>query len=483
MVDKTMSIPSRMSVGKKIIKNFLSLIVGNVISKLLTFLAFVYIARVLGPALFGKINFVQAISLYFLILTHLGLTLLGTREIAHDRSHVTRYVNEIFTIRLLLSIVSFIILIVFAYLIKLPNDTRMLIVLFGFTLMPMALYLDWAFKGLELMEYIGICEALKAIILYVLTIILIKNPKGLYLIPLIFIISSFIGSAFLFGIYIHRQDHFSMTLSRNSIKSLIYTALPLGISFIMIQVYYQMGVIILGFVKGDVSVAWYNASYKIVLFIIAFAGYFIDSIFPIIARYYRESIDKLKVFSNMMTKLTVSFAIPIGVMGTILAPQIIYFFYGSEYNKSVTPFRFLIWTSVVILISMNYGTSLIACHKEKKYLIGVTIGATTNVILNLLLIHFYDASGAALAMLVTEITVLIYMMINYTKIVRIFLGNYIPKPIAASLIMAIITYFLRRYFILSVLLSCAIYPLTFWILRGINSSDVETLKNYVKVKD
>lgn len=471
-----------MPVGKKIIKNFLSLIVGNIISKLLTFLAFVYIARVFGPALFGKINFVQSLTLYFLILTHLGLTLLGTREIAHDRNHVIRYVNEIFTIRLLLSVISFIILITFAYLIKFPTDTRILIVLFGFTLMPMAIYLDWAFKGLELMEYIGICEALKAIILYVFIILLIKNPKDLYLIPIIFIISSFIGSAILFIIYLYRYDHFSMILSRNSIKSLIYTALPLGISFIMIQIYYQMGVIILGFVKGDVSVAWYNASYKIVLFIIAFAGYFIESIFPIIAHYFREAIDKLKIFSNIMTKLTVSFAIPIGVMGTILAPQIIHFFYGSEYNKSVTPFRFLIWTSVVILISMNYGNSLIACHKEKKYLIGVTIGATTNIILNLLFIHFYDAAGAALAMLVTETTILIYMMIHYTKIVRIYLGNYLPKPIIASLIMGIATYLLREHFILAILLSCAIYPLTFWILGGMNSSDVETLKNYAKVK-
>lgn len=472
-----------MSVGGKIIKNFFSLVVGNVISKFLTFLGFVVIARVLGPDIFGKINFVQAISLYFLILTHLGLSLLGTREIAHNKTMVTKYVNEIFTLRLLLAMISFVVLIAFAYIIKFPFETRILIILFGLSLLPMALYLDWAFKGLESMEFIGLCEALKAIILYALLIFIIKSPKDIYKTPILFFISAIIGTLLLFIIYYVKYDKFKLVLSAESAKNLVKTALPLGISFIMIQIYYQMGTIILGFTRGDASVAWYNAAFKIVLFLIAFAGFFIDSIFPIISRYYKYSLENLKNFSNFTTKLTTSFAIPIGVAGTILAPQLINIFYGSEYNKCISPFRILLWTSVVILVSMNFGNSLIACNCEKKYLFGVCIGASTNIILNLILIHFLDYNGASIAMLITETVVFIYMLYHYTKIVRVFLERYFIKPVIASIVMGFITYVLREKFIIATLGAIVSYCLTFWVIKGFNRADFLFLKHYLNAKE
>jgi len=468
----------KISVGIRLIKNFLSLMVGNIISKLLTFLGFVIIARNLGPENFGKINFAQAISTYFLIFTHLGLTTFGTREIANNRDKSAIYVNEIISLRLILTVLSFILLTVFSFIIKFPADTRTLIILFGLSLFPLAMYLDWCFKGLENMEFIGMSEIFKAVFLYIFLIIFIKKSEDTGLVPYIFFISALLGSILLFIIYLVKFDKIKLIGNMNTWRVLTKAALPLGLSFMMIQIYYQAGTVILGFFKGDAAVGWYNAAYKIILFIIGFAGLFIESIFPIIARFYGKSKQNLNKFSNLITKLTASIAIPMGVAGVILTPQIITLFYGPDYHNCIIILRTFFCTAVIILISMTFGNSLIACSGEKKYLIGVFIGALTNIIVNLLLIPYFNYVGAAIAMFVTETIVFIYMMYHYSRIVRVYIEQYLAKPIIASLIMGALVIMLKQTFFISLIIAIAIYSAVFLLMKGINHEDINSIKYY-----
>ena len=54
-------------------------------AKTLSFLAFVYLARILGVADYGTLEFALAILTYFLLLGDGGLELWATREVARGR--------------------------------------------------------------------------------------------------------------------------------------------------------------------------------------------------------------------------------------------------------------------------------------------------------------------------------------------------------------------------------------------------------------
>lgn len=471
---------TRLTTGKTIVKNFLSLALGNVISKLLIFLSFVAIARVLGPAYFGKINFAQAIMLYFLIITHLGLTLYGTREIAHNRPAVKQYVNDIVSLRITLTVVSFAVMTAMSFLITSQTDTRVLIILFGLSLFPTALYFDWVFKGLESMEFIGITEVVRATILFLLLKFLIRMHDHLLLVPVFFIISATVASSLLYIIYTRRFKRFSFKLNISRGKQLLRTALPLGLSLIMIQVYYQLGTVTLGLLKGDTAVGWFNAAYKVVLFIIGFASLFVDAIFPVISRYHKRSESDLSRFSNIITKIAITLAIPLAILTTIHAQRIVDVLYGSQYLPSVIILQIMIWTTAVIIVSMTFGNSLIACNGERQYFKGVAIGAIVNIVLTVVLTQTMGYVGTSIAMLVTEITVITYMIFKYTKIVRIYIERYMLKTGIAASLMTIVALLLRYNIGISVALSLTIYAISFAAIKGISKDDIHIVKYYFR---
>jgi len=482
MLDSRQQETTRLTTGKTIIKNFLSLALGNVVSKLLIFLSFVAIARVLGPAYFGKINFAQAIMLYFLIITHLGLSLFGTREIAHNRIAVKQYVNEIVSLRIILTIISIAAMTAVSFLVTSQTDTRTLIILFGLSLLPTALYFDWVFKGLESMEFIGITEVIRATVLFLLLKFFIRTQGNLLLIPVFFVISATIATSLLYIIYARRINRFRFTFDISRGKQLLKTALPLGLSLIMIQVYYQLGTVVLGLLKGDTAVGWFNAAYKVVLFIIGFASLFVDAIFPVISRYHKRSQSDLSRFSNIITKIAITFAMPLAILTTIYAPKIVNVLYGDQYMQCVIILQIMIWTTAVIVVSMTFGNSLIACNGERQYFKGVAIGAIINVVLTLVLTQTMGYVGTSIAMLVTEISVITYMIFKYMKIVRIYIERYVLKAGIAAFPMTIVALLSRNNLGVSIAVSLTVYALSFVAIRGISRADIQLAKHYFREK-
>ena len=73
-----------MHTARRITRNFLSLSVAEVISKLLQLFVFVYVARIFGDAEFGKFSFGLSFGLLVFVLADFGLgTLLAFRGPGH----------------------------------------------------------------------------------------------------------------------------------------------------------------------------------------------------------------------------------------------------------------------------------------------------------------------------------------------------------------------------------------------------------------
>lgn len=68
--------------------NFIIFSGGEAISKLLMFVSFAYLARVLGPEGFGIIELALAITLIFSQIVTFGTTKYGSVEVAKDKSQV-----------------------------------------------------------------------------------------------------------------------------------------------------------------------------------------------------------------------------------------------------------------------------------------------------------------------------------------------------------------------------------------------------------
>jgi len=468
-----------MSTARRIAKNFLSLSIGQIISQFVTFLAIIYLARVLGVANFGKLSFAQATVTYFLLISDLGLSTLGIREVARHRDKLTDYVDNILTLRLCLAFFSFCLLLLFTVLVNKSIEIKYLIVFYGLSLFPSALLMEWFFQGVEKMEFVGISKILNRSLYVVLVFIFIKTHKQLLLVPYLWLAGFIISTGFLLCVFIKQFGRIKFIFNFSFWKKSLYMALPMGFAWMMIQVYNNFDTILLGFMKTDEVVGWYNAAYKVIFFIFMLGGCYITTIFPVVSRYYKESSDKLSILLSHSAKLMLAIGLPLGVGGTILGKSLIRLFYGTQYDNGIIAFQILIWYVVISFICMVYANSLLACDKERKYAIGVMLAAIINLMLNIFLIPPFGLRGAAMATVAAEGSLFIYVYREFQKIRKVEFKKYLLSPLISALLMGGFLYLNQnRNLFLLIVLGMTIYIVALFLTKGISRNDLILVKRY-----
>ena len=469
-----------MGTVRRAAKNFLSLSIAQIVSQVILFMVVIYLARILGAAYFGKIAFAQAVVLYFSLIANLGLSTLGIREVARNRNNIDGYVGNVLSLRLLLTAISFLLLLAFVVLIGLPLEVKYLIVLFGLSLFSAALWLGWLFQAVEKMGFIAWARILDKFLYGALIILLVKNSRHLLTIPWLYVGGSLLASGFLIYIFIRKFGRPRLRFDFSLWKVMIRRALPMGAAFIMIQIYYNFDTVMLGFMKSDEVVGWYNAAYKVVLFTWAFIPIFVNVIFPLMSKYYQQSKKKLRLLISSATRLMSSIGLPLGIGGTILARPIMSFLYGDKYMNGVIAFQILIWTVAIISIRCAYEQSFLACDREKRYLLGVTVGAGTNIVLNFILIPYFGLVGAAIATVISELVFSGYMLAHFQILKRVNILKYLLKPFLAASLMGLLLYYLRDLnLFFSIAIGIVVYLAAIWALKGVTWAELKEVKMHV----
>ncbi|KPJ69772.1 hypothetical protein AMJ44_02360 [candidate division WOR-1 bacterium DG_54_3] len=435
------------SVTKRIAKNFTWLSIGDIISRGLIFFAIIYIARVLGAAAFGLLNFAQAFLAYLVLLVDSGLSLFGAREIAKAKEKVAAISLNIFAIRFLIALIIFLISLFILFLLPLSFEIRLLFIGTFLFIFYRALSADWVFQGLEIMQYIAYSRIFYSILAFILVVCLIKSSADLVKVPFVLFASGMIASVLFLSILYKRITTTSLShLAPLNWWEYFSEAIPLGASMILVQIYYNMDTIMLGFMDTPEVVGYYNAAYKIFLVFIGFLTIWQSTAFPVMSKRVIKEKDKVQNFLDKYIRLTMLVAIPISIIVTILSPLIISLFFGSNYISSYQGLQILIWSIIFISITSVYGVLiLVPLGKSREFLYGVASGALINIILNIILIPPYSFKGAALATLLSEVTVAMVMFYFARKEIYVKVIENLKIPIWASSV-AIFFSIIGQYF-------------------------------------
>jgi O-antigen/teichoic acid export membrane protein len=467
-----------MNAAKRIAKNTFALLISGVFSQLLHFAAIVYLARVLGPENFGKISFATAIIIYFTMATHWGLPLLGTREIARDKTKINEYLSNIIILRLGLATISFIALLTLLYFLNKPDDVKSLILVYGTGLFFSALMPDWLFQGLEKMEYIGLSKSVLACVYTSLIFIFIKGQHQLLIIPYFHVVASSLSVALLIAIFLLKFGLPKFRFDAKFLNTLFVQSVPLGISLMMIQIIYSIDTIMLGFLRNDTEIGHYNAAYKVILPLIMVGSVYFDAVFPVASRYYTTSLDSLQKLQAFNAKLISSVSFPLAFGGTMLAMPIMNMVYGADYNNGVVAFRILVWVAALIYLNMIYARGMWACNKQNEYVKIVAGQAIANIFLNLCFIPRWGITGAALSTLFAELLGFFFYYQEFNKIVFVPIHKYLLKPLTATLIMVLFIFSIwNLQVLLIIVLSIPIYFLSLYFLKGIKRDEIKNLMN------
>lgn len=472
-----------MQAVKTIAKNTIFLTVAEVINGVLMFFVTVWLARDLGADGYGKLSFALSYVVFFTIPTDMGLNALAIRNIARSREEVNKYVSNIFTLRILLGVGTFVALVVIAQFLGKGEDVKIVIYILGaWTITQVWSNLFQAvFRAFEAMIYEAVLKILQSIIFFGLIFFTINAGAQLTHVALSYLVASIVFTILMALTVYARFARFKPRFDQTFIRHLLRQSWPFALSAVFITIYYYMDSLMLGLMGENKAVGWYNAAYKPIMFITVLNALLIGSAFPTIARLYKSTKDQLEHFLNSYVRLIGIVAVPLAFGGIAVGPNLMRTLFTSEFEQGILAFQILIVTVSIVLINVLYGSTLQACDKQKLYMWIVAVGAGINTLLNLILIPFFSLYGAAVATLATEATVFFMMYTRTNRVLRVPFFVYTIKPLIASLVMFGGLLLLHNLFIVwYILYGIVIYGIALFVIGGIRQQEIQLLKNIFK---
>jgi O-antigen/teichoic acid export membrane protein len=309
--------------------------------------------------------------------------------------------------------------VVFVYFLPKPLEIKKLILFFGFSLFTFSFTIDWVFMGIQRMQYIALAHITQNLLYVALVVSLVKMPDQILSVPFLHVGSALVAVLILMTVFVRKYGSFKLDFDFGFWKHILSQAFPMALSIIAIQIYLNFDTVMLGFMKSDGDVGWYNAAYKVISVLLLGGCIYYNAIFPVISNLYKKSVEKLKHLMQFTLSLMILIIAPMLVLGTIFAAQIIGLIFGDGYQESVVVFQILLWSVAAILLNGLFGRCLLGCDRQKYHLVCVSAGTLVNLILNFLLIPPLGIKGAAIATVAAEIMVFFMFYFGTRRIVML----------------------------------------------------------------
>jgi O-antigen/teichoic acid export membrane protein len=405
---------------RHLLSGFALLALAQVVSQLIGFYVLALAARELGPENLGPFTWAMGVALYFKLFTDFGVTVLGIRDIARAPERAREIIGEVLILQVALGLFAFGAMIALAPVIAPDQKSEEILPIVAFyVLVFAALAFDWALRALQWMKGVAIAQVTSQIVYGVLvTTLLVGGFEGAKRFAWLTVANAALAALITFALTLRVAGTPRFAFDRGRLWRRLKASLPIGISFAMIQVYYSIDSVLLGYLRDTAEVAQYAVAYRIPLGVFAFAAVWVAVVYPHASAMFVKDPERLRRQVGTFASYSFAMALPLGAGATFAGAALMPKLFGERFEPATTPFILLTWAVAISIVSVNFGNVLLGCGDEKRYAIGVTAGAVVNVALNFALIPPIGTTGAAIATIVAELAVLTYMLRRF----RVVLG-------------------------------------------------------------
>lgn len=123
----------------RFIKNFIYLLLSQLISYVLNFFIALIIAKKVGPTHFGEFFLIATIQNFFILIADFGINTLYLRDISKKGELLNTYLNNVLSIKLLLFIIAYIFMQTFVSISGYSEHIIRLSFIFGLSMLPIGI--------------------------------------------------------------------------------------------------------------------------------------------------------------------------------------------------------------------------------------------------------------------------------------------------------------------------------------------------------
>ena len=430
-------------------KNFIMNAILTVTTMLFPLITFPYASRILLPEGVGKVSFATSLITYFSMFAQLGIPTYGIRicaQVRDDKEKLTRTAQELLIINMVMNVFSYLVFFLCLLFVPRLREERILYIVVGVTIFLTSLGMEWLYKALEQYTYITIRSIIFKFVALIAMLAMVHNENDYVLyggITILAASASNILNFFNAHKYIQIKPIGNYNFKRHFKAIAVFFAMTCATT-----IYTHLDAVMLGFMKTDIDVGYYDASVKIKGVLVGIVASLGAVLLPR-ASYYIENkqFNEFKRITQKAIMFVFFLGTPLMIYFVLFAKEGILFLSGEAYMGSVIPMQIIMPTLLLIGLTNILGIQMLVPLGQEKYVLYSEIsGAVVDIIINLILIPQYAATGAAIGTLIAELVVFIVQFWALKdQIIETFLGIKYYKIVFSCLLASFFALAIRLF--------------------------------------
>ena len=380
---------------------------------------------ILGHHIYGQYFALFNLAYILSIFTDLGIQNYNSRMIAQNKELLSSYLANILFFKIFLSMIAFVVGIGITLLLGYQKQAILIfcLILINQFLMSFILYLRSNISASGKYRWDSIISVIdKLLLIIILGVMLytsIYNSFNIYY----YILSqtAVFASVLLVVLIVNFKlaQNFSLNISKKFIGEILRSSLPYSYVIIMMAVYMRIdGFLLERILPSPYQAGVYAAAYRIFEAFNNLGYLFAVLLLPMFASLLsnkKKLVHLISISHNLLLILSATASI----VTILFSKEIMNFIYPVGYNELYSKVLILLMISFFsVCMNYIYGTFLTAAGKVNLINKTVLIAVLINVSLNLILIPYHGAEGAALTSIITQYFVLsvqYYLTIKYLQ--------------------------------------------------------------------
>lgn len=394
-------------------KNLLALVGWQVAQYIIPLATLPYLARTLGPAVFGQISMAVGIVAYILVITEWGFALTATQMVAqhrHDRDKLFEIFYETIAAKLALSIPALVSGAAFVYFTPQMHALFPIFIVVSMQVISGAFTSNWLLQGVEDMLGFTWASFVGRAIVVPLTFLFVHSEHD----AIIAVGLQTLGTGLTAAISLWFSSRYLKMRKFDVSTSRVWAHMTSGwdvfVSQIAATLYAQSNVIVVGLISGDLQAGFYGSGERIRRAAQGILTPVSMLLYPKIsglAATDRASALRL-AGKGLLIQLATSSVISLLMLSG--APLMVSVLLGAGFQDAVPVVRVLAIVPMLVAISNAFGVQIMIPFGHKRAVAKIILTAgIANITIVIPLAAFLGALGGAIALVTAELVVSVAM--------------------------------------------------------------------------
>lgn len=378
---------------------------ADLIGKLASLAFYVAMARNLGQTGFGEFTFSGALGIVFVAFAAFGTDYIITREVARQSSETQQLVWQALVIKLTFGVTGIGLALLFAVIVGSRGAVIAAVaVMCVATLIEiLTKTLHAVLRGRQETGPVGLSLVIQRVGTAAIGVPLLAAGANLVQVCFLYLLGAVAGGLWMVGAMTRRKAIRWSAPHLRAARALLVMSIPIGLNEIFGVVMSRVDVGMLAVLKDQTAVGVYGAAYRLYESTLFLSWGFGIAALPAFSLLTTTTTPTIGEALELGLKVSTATLFPIGAMLTAFAPFIVHLLYGSGYAGAVPALRWLGVAAATYGLFMLPSFSLISEGRSRAlaWITGTAIAV--NVAANLPLILLYSVTGAAAAMVLTQL--------------------------------------------------------------------------------